>query len=158
MQSILSMNSYDFKYLLKHQSRLDFIDTQGPDSAQFSLVAHDIENLENLCIQWCIKTNSGILLVSEPITRWDYYNFSQEVLSDPDDLDKQILDEFKYYLESLEQAAYVASGRYNVNIKLEHGNEPRFYIFLNNSRSADDFINAIHAMDYLLPQLMNSLI
>lgn len=155
---IRDMISYDCRSLLKNLTGLDFIFSQsGPERAQFTLRAQGVDDMESHQIEWLVKCNSGILLISEPITKMDFWNIPEDMYTDTLDrheAERQIREDYSCFIEDLEQAVYAASGKLGVNIKLDKSEEPRVFVFLGNNKTDDDLINSISAMDYLLPQLL----
>ncbi len=156
-RTIAQMNSFDIKSLLKSLTGINFVYcSDGPDTAEFTLKAENINSIEIPCLEWCVKNKSGLLFITEPVTRRSYWQL-------PDDLgfgdmsreeaEKQIMDDFVYYLEQIEQTAYVASNQYGIRIRMERSNEPRLFVFIGNHKTDDDFVTAISALDQLLPQL-----
>lgn len=157
-REIPNMNSLDIKGLLKSLTGLDFLhDSNGPENALFTLKAQGIEHLDTPCLEWCVKSSSGILLITEPVTRFSFWQIPEDVGIGNihlEDVEHQILEDFTGYLESIEQAAYVASSRYGITIKVERSSEPRLFVFVGNNKSEDDFISAVSVLDSLLPQLL----
>ena len=155
---ISNLDSLDIKGLLKSLTGLDFLhNNNGPQNALFTLKAQGIEHLQNPCLEWCTKNNSGILLITEPITRFSFWQLPEDMGIENmhlEDIEHQIVEDFTSYIESVEQAAYVASSRYGITIKMERSNEPRLFIYLGSQKVEDDFITAVSVLDDLLPQLM----
>lgn len=155
---ISQLNSFDFKSLLKSLTGIDFAHSNdGPQNALFTIRAQGIENIENPCLEWCVKSNTGILLITEPITRLSFWKLPDDISMgtlNRNEAERQIIEDFTYYLESIEQAAYVASSRYGISIKMDRSNDPRLFIFIGNHKSEDDFITAVSTIDNLLPQLL----
>ncbi len=158
--NIRDMNSYDCKSLLKNLTGFDFLFShEGPENAQFTLRAQEIENTETHQIEWVVKCHSGILIISEPITRLNFWNIPDDVnleSIDKHEVERHIMDDYSCFIEDLEQAVYAASGKYGVNVRLDKSEEPRVFIFLGNNKTDDDFINSVSMLDHLLPQLLAS--
>lgn len=158
-KTIRDLTATDCKILLMTFTGYEFLySTSGPENALFTLRAQGTDKVETPCLEWVTKSNSGILLISEPITRFDLWKIPDDIYTDNsldrDEAERQIMDDFSAFIEDLEQAAYVASGKFGVNIKLEKSDNPRIYIFIGNSKTEEDLVGAIKAMDYLLPQLL----
>ncbi len=145
------------KTMLMRLIGFDFLHSQvGPENAIFTLRAKGIDSLEGPLIEWIVKGNSGLLIISEPITLLDFWKLPDDIYIDRDreDAERQIMDDYLCFLEHLEQEAYISSSRCSLDIKVDRSNSPRIYTFLGNNRTDDDFVTAILAMDELLPRIM----
>lgn len=156
--SIGQITANEFLGMLKAITGFDFnFDRNIPEGAIYGLHALGISLQNNPQIEWIIKNRNGILIVSTPLTKQVYWQIPEDIqISDMErqQAEDQICNDYQYFLESIEQAVYITSERYAVNIKLEKGNEPRLYAFLSNSKSEDYLVNCITAINDLLPDLL----
>ena len=159
-QEVGDLSSTEARLILKRITGQDFIySNERPEDAVFALRDHNINYIESLAIEWCVRNRNGVLLISEPITRLSYWNLPEDIeLGDlaKDEAMEELAGQYDQYLQAIAQGVYLANSKYGTKIQVEGEKEPRLIAFLDNHAAQQAFITTASVLYNLLPKLQMS--
>ncbi len=159
MSSIIKdLKSPDIQSVLKELTGISFqYSPQRPQNSIFCLEACT-GDINSPHLQWAVKNNSGLLLMTDEITTSSFWRLPDDLLGfDREDAFRELQQEYDAYIENIENFLYEVNYNYDTTIKLDKSEEPRLYVYLSNHQTKNDLTNALYALEILLPQLVNAI-
>lgn len=161
MRTVGDLSSTDVREILRRTTAQDFaFSNERPEDCIFALRDYNVKSVDSICIEYAVKNTNGILIMTEPVTRLDFYRIPEDArLSDMarDEAIKDIMSQYQEFLQDVYQDVYMFNSKFRTNIKMEENvAEPRLFLFVSNSRDADVFITSVAVLEQLLPRLEQS--
>lgn len=141
----------DVKRILSFHTKNEFVFTSDkPPDAQYCLECLDVSTTRSLGIEYCLRNDDGLLLISEVLVDFDFHD---KDVNDPNM--QAMLYEVSSYLESVEHELYLANQKYHTNIKVSFRAGPaRMHVLIPHPARQEEFTNAIQAILSTLSKLM----
>jgi hypothetical protein len=148
---ISNLSKERIKTIIYDNSNNIFIDSiERPPQSIFCLECNEKSDSECYSLEYCVKIQTGILLISEPLT-FDLRDLEQGIENSEM---QAVIEVFEMLSENAKTLLYQVNRRFNTSVKLSSTEGVlRLHSFIQNSAPQSDLLKNIQSMIVVLDQL-----